>query len=117
MDTSTQHKKYAKRIGNALAAQRMARNITQRQLAAKLGVEQETISRFERGVTLPPLSRLLDLIDIFDIPLNELLCECATHPADYATRLTLRLSVLSEDDRSWVYNWVTEVCSRLAVPD
>ncbi|WP_195763506.1 helix-turn-helix domain-containing protein [Duganella guangzhouensis] len=117
MAASFRHEKYAKQIGNALTAQRMNKNLTQGQLATQLGVEQETISRFERGATLPPLSRLLDLVEIFDISMHEFICQCAVSPADHTAALALKLSALSEDDRSWVYGWVIDICARLAVPD
>jgi ribosome-binding protein aMBF1 (putative translation factor) len=51
----------ANRLGKAIASERTARELTQEQLAEMLGVEQETISRFERGTTLPPLPRLIQL--------------------------------------------------------
>jgi transcriptional regulator with XRE-family HTH domain len=117
MAASSRHEKYAKQIGNALTTQRMNKNLTQRQLATQLGVEQETISRFERGVTLPSISRLLDIVEIFDISLHEFICQCAVSPAGHTADLTLKLSALSEGDRSWVYGWVIEICEKLAVPD
>lgn len=47
-----------KLLGQQIAAHRRALNLTQLQLAELLGVEPETISRFERGTSLPSLKRL-----------------------------------------------------------
>ena len=114
MVTAHQEGKFAKRIGQALAKQRIKRKLTQEQLAEMLGVEQETISRFERGATLPPLLRLIDLAEIFDVPLDVLVRAGSSRAIDQSTDMVVALSTLSEDDRLWVCNWVDEMCAKLA---
>lgn len=114
MVTARQEGQFAKRIGKALAKQRIARNLTQEQVAAQLGVEQETISRFERGATLPPLLRLIDLAEIFDVPLDALVRAGSARAIDQAIDLAGILNTLSEEDRVWVLGWVTEMCAKLA---
>ncbi|MBP1317104.1 helix-turn-helix transcriptional regulator [Herbaspirillum sp. 1130] len=51
----------AKSLGHNIAALRKASSLTQHQLAAALGVEIETISRYENG----RLNTSLDQVDIF----------------------------------------------------
>ncbi|WP_229205608.1 MULTISPECIES: helix-turn-helix domain-containing protein [unclassified Duganella] len=114
MVTARQEGLFAKRIGKALAKQRIARNLTQEQVAAQLGVEQETISRFERGATLPPLLRLIDLAEIFDVPLDALVRAGSARSIDQAIDLAGALNTLSEEDRVWVLGWVTDMCAKLA---
>jgi transcriptional regulator with XRE-family HTH domain len=114
MVTARQEGKFAKKIGQALAKQRIARNMTQEQVAEKIGVEQETISRFERGATLPPLLRLIDLAEIFDVPLDALVRAGSTRSIDQAIDMVSSLNTLSEDDRTWVRDWVTEMCAKLS---
>ena len=46
---------------NPIAAYRAANSLTQAQLAAYLGVDPMTISRWERGVHRPPRSVMLAL--------------------------------------------------------
>jgi DNA-binding XRE family transcriptional regulator len=48
----------ARQLGENIAERRRALDWTQDQLAERLGVEAETISRFERGATLPSLPKL-----------------------------------------------------------
>jgi len=60
------------RLGKAIARERTALGLTQEELAQAIGVQQETISQFERGAVLPPLQRLIQLADVFDIPLDNL---------------------------------------------
>jgi len=114
MVTARQEGQFAKRIGKALAKHRIARNLTQEQVAAQIGVEQETISRFERGATVPPLLRLIDLAEIFDVPLDALVRAGSARSLDQAIDLAASLNALSEEDRVWVHGWVTEMCAKLA---
>ncbi|WP_454808324.1 helix-turn-helix domain-containing protein [Paraburkholderia fungorum] len=103
----------ANRIGRAIARERTARELTQEQLAEHLGVEQETISRFERGLTLPPLQRLIQLADIFDLPLEALLRGTTNRAADEAADIVQMLGRLDDDGRDFVRRWVAEMCERL----
>lgn len=61
------------RIGKAVSAARYARGLSQQAVADAIGVEQETIGRIERGATLVPLDRLLDVANYFGVPLESFL--------------------------------------------
>ena len=50
---------------------RLAKEWTQEELAERMSVSWETISNFERGVTIPGLRRLIRLADVLDIDLGE----------------------------------------------
>lgn len=111
---ATRTQTVANKLGKAIARERAARELTQEQLAELLGVEQETISRFERGSTLPPLPRLIQLADIFELPLDALLRGTTNRAADEAADITGMLSRLGDGDRDFVRRWVMEMCERLA---
>lgn len=55
-------------LGHTLVALRIARGLTQRQLAARLGVHESQVSRDERNeyhsVTIERASRILDAMDV-----------------------------------------------------
>ncbi len=55
-------------LGHALVGLRIARGMTQRELAARLGVHESQVSRDERneyhGVTVERASRILDAMDV-----------------------------------------------------
>ena len=102
------------RLGKAIARERTARGLTQEQLAEIIGVEQETVSRFERGATLPPLPRLIQLADFFGVPLDALLRANSNRIADEATDIAAMLSRLDEQNRDFVRRWVAEICEKLA---
>ena len=61
------------KIGRFVAECRRKANLTQLQLAEKLGITDKAVSKWERGVTMPDTSIMLELCDILGISVNELL--------------------------------------------
>ena len=61
------------KIGKFIAKCRKDKNLTQDQLAEKLGVSNKSISRWENGKTMPDYSILKYLCNILEIDVNELL--------------------------------------------
>ena len=62
------------KIGRFIAECRKKANLTQMQLADKLGITDKAISKWERGVSLPDTSIMLELCNMLSISVNELLC-------------------------------------------
>lgn len=60
-------------IGRFIAECRKKANLTQVQLAEKLGITDKAISKWERGVAMPDTSIMLELCDILGISVKELL--------------------------------------------
>lgn len=61
------------KIGKFIQEIRKSKNITQRELAEKLGVTDKTVSRWENGHYLPDLSLWKELCEILDISMLELM--------------------------------------------
>ena len=61
------------KIGKFIADCRKRKNLTQMQLAEKLGITDKAISKWERGIAMPDSSIMLELCDILGISVNELL--------------------------------------------
>ena len=61
------------KIGKFISACRKQVNLTQLQLADKLGITDKAISKWERGIAMPDTSIMLQLCDILGISVNELL--------------------------------------------
>ena len=61
------------KIGRFITECRKKANLTQMQLAEKLGITDKAISKWERGVAMPDTSIMLELCDILCISVNELL--------------------------------------------
>ena len=62
-----------RKIGKFIAECRKQKGLTQMLLAEKLGITDKAISKWERGITMPDSSIMLELCDILGISVNELL--------------------------------------------
>ena len=61
------------KIGKFIAERRKAANLTQMQLAEKLGITDRAISKWENGKSLPDSSVMLELCGILGITVSDLL--------------------------------------------
>lgn len=61
------------KIGQFISKCRKNKNMTQMQLAEKLGITDKAISKWERGKSMPDPSLFMPLCSLLDITLNELL--------------------------------------------
>lgn len=60
------------KIGNFITENRKKQNMTQEELAEKLNVSKNAVSKWERGLNLPDASIMQELCSILNISLNEL---------------------------------------------
>lgn len=60
-------------IGEKISQLRAAANISQEQLAEKIAVSRQSISKWEMDQALPQIDKVLQLCDLFDISTDELL--------------------------------------------
>lgn len=60
------------KIGKFISESRKDKKLTQEQLAEKMGVSKNAVSKWERGLNLPDASIMPELCKILDITLNEL---------------------------------------------
>ena len=76
--------KECKIVQNRVKELRKERNILQEELAAKLNVSQQTISRIENGTSSLPADILIDLSKFFDGSIDYILCYSdARHTLEY----------------------------------
>ena len=61
------------KIGKFIATLRKEKNLTQEQLAEKLGITKNTVSKWERGLGLIDMSLLKPLSKIFEVSIIEIL--------------------------------------------
>ena len=64
-----------KKIGRGLVSLRNEHNMTQMELADRLGISFQAISNWERGNTMPDISKLPELAEIFNVTIDEILRE------------------------------------------
>lgn len=61
-------------VGNNIASRRKRQNLTQEELANKLFVTRQLVSKWENGTGVPSIDDLLNISEIFHITIEELLC-------------------------------------------
>ena len=111
MDSKQQ--KLAREIGQTIAKYRQQAGLTQEQLAEKLGVGNETVSRIERGVILPSLVRLSDIADQLNCRTEELFADKTFAKQDRHTHLARLLDDLDHNDREWLVAMVEQMVEKL----
>jgi transcriptional regulator with XRE-family HTH domain len=79
-------------LAAALRAARRSAGLTQKQLAEALGVASITVSRWERGVASPSISRLQRISEVTSTNVTAL-----AHSADATAQLAAELAVIRED--------------------
>lgn len=80
----------------------------------EIGVDKNTVSRFEQAAVLPPMARLIQLADVFEMPLEDLIRGTSSSVADTATEIARMLAKLDDDGRQFVRHIIEELCERLA---
>jgi transcriptional regulator with XRE-family HTH domain len=103
----------AARVGTAIAEQRRARGLTQAKLAEMIDLEQEAISRWERGTRIPTLHRLQQLSDALDCSVDQLLQRGSKRPDDQIATIADALEGLDSDERLLVVNFVQQLAEML----
>ena len=64
-----------RKVGKKIAELRKAQNMTQMELADAMGVSYQAVSNWERGNSMPDISKLPELVEIFDCSIDELLSD------------------------------------------
>lgn len=111
---TSERKNIGRTLGAQIATYRRLRKLTQNELAERLNVETETISRFERGSTLPSLARLAELADTLDVGLAELVGGASPLSGDQAREVVDCLAKVNSADRALVVDIVKRLTTRLA---
>ncbi|HFT8009237.1 TPA: helix-turn-helix domain-containing protein [Burkholderia cenocepacia] len=103
----------AARVGTAIAEQRRARGLTQAKLAEMIDLEQEAISRWERGTRMPTLHRLQQLSDALECSVDQLLQRGSRRPDDQLAMIADALDGLDSNERELVVNFVRQFADML----
>ena len=62
------------KIGRRIAELRKNKNITQMELADFMGISFQAVSNWERGNSMPDISKLPELSELFGVSIDEILC-------------------------------------------
>jgi transcriptional regulator with XRE-family HTH domain len=105
--TRRKNHELAVRIGQVVRAQRKALGMTQAGLAEAIELETETISRMENGLRLPTIEKLLEMADVFQIPVAAFFqnVDAVSKQSDmalYMERFSVALEKLPESGKTFV---------------
>ena len=107
------------KIGRFIAECRKKSNLTQMQLAEKLGITDKAISKWERGIAMPDTSIMLELCDILSISVNELLSGEKISMENNQKNEQLLLDMAKEleikNKTIWTSMWAIMVVSMIAL--
>ncbi len=85
------------KIGRFIAERRKLKNLTQMQLAEKLGITDRAISKWENGKGMPDSSLMLDLCAELGISVNELLCGEVIEMTNYNEKAEQQLLQIAKE--------------------
>lgn len=89
------------KIGKFISKCRKEKNLTQMQLAEKLGITDRAISKWETGKSLPDSSIMLDLCEMLGITVNDLLSGEVVTMSNYNEKLERNLiSMIKEKEKA-----------------
>lgn len=104
----------AQRLSRNISSRRRTLGLTQAALAERLGVDTETLSRFERGKHVPSLATLEKLAGLLMTTVGELLAEDLKQADDDALVMTSWLAGLTPDDRAFARDMLKQCCDHLS---
>lgn len=107
MTVNKQH--FTKQLGKAIAQYRQKQGLTQEQIAEKLGITNEAVSKFERGVSTPSLTRLFEYSEIFNCKIVDLFSVSSDRVIDRADYLTQLLLKVNEEERALIIDMVEKM--------
>ena len=113
MDKQKESEILAKRLGKNIAERRKQLEWTQEQVAERIGVDSETISRFERGANLPSLLTLEKLSAALRLSVGDLLSTQHMEVATEAAIFDVLIAGLSPNDRAFVMAVARNCCDYL----
>lgn len=102
-------RRLAKIIGAAISKRRKLAGFTQDEVAEKLNLGKQAISRIERGTVIPTVTRLICFAEIFSCPVDALLVESSNRADDQGKLLSEMIAPLPESERLAVIEIVRQI--------
>lgn len=110
-------------LNENLKALRKSKGLSQEELAIKLHVVRQTISKWEQGLSVPDADMLVALSEAFETPVSTLLGEAVTEPeADSIKAIAEKLEVINlqlarrEALKRKMLHWLSiSLCAAIAV--
>ena len=97
-------------VGNKIAKKRKECKLSQEELADRLYITRQALSKWENGTSIPSIDSLLELCKIFSISFEEMLCLKEPEPIDPN-------NIFQGHDRSYVIEQIISKKIDVSVPD
>ena len=102
---------------------RKAKGLSQEELAVRLNVVRQTISKWEQGLSVPDADLLIALSEVFETPVSTLLGETVTEPeaedlkaiSEKLEVLNLQLAQAKESKRKKLHGFFILLCAAIIV--
>lgn len=101
----------AKKIGQAIAKNRKMAGLTQAQVAERLEISNDAVSRMERGKIMPTVARLMQMAEIFGCETTDLLTQSSVLALDQSRQIQILLMELNEQERSHLLQIIESMVS------
>lgn len=110
-------------LNENLKAIRKSRGLSQEELAVKLNVVRQTISKWERGLSVPDSDMLISISEVFETPVSTLLGERIAEPkaddlkviAEKLEVINLQLAQRKNTRRKAVHWLLISLCAVIAI--
>ena len=107
-------------LGENIKAIRKRRGFTQEELAIRLNVVRQTVSKWEKNISVPDASLLQKLAEVLDVPVTELLGEPAetgggqNEIAEQLSRVNEQLAIKNRRARR-IWTVIAVICGAIAL--
>ena len=98
------------KVGSKIALYRKDLALTQDDLANRLNVTRQALSKWETGLSLPSIEGIVSLCQLFKVPVEDLLCLNETSKID-------ELNLFLNHSRDYVVNQICKGAVELNIPD
>lgn len=94
-------------VGKNIVSLRKKLNFTQKELAEKLDITQDSMMRIEKGMIAPKMARLQDIADILKCPVPYLfMSEENKSIEEYALYIAENIKELKEEDKKYLIDLI-----------
>jgi len=111
--TKTNEELVNERLGKTIARRRKAAGFTQDEVAERLDIGKESLSRLERGIAGASVYRLFELADLFECGVDAFLIEGSRRVTEQVDLIDRFIKGLSTADRQLIVQIVERLARRL----
>ncbi len=103
----------AQAVGKNISKKRVACGLTQENVAERLEIGLEAVSRIERGTVTPNIVRLCEFADIFECKVEDLITGASSRKLDQANYIVDLIGKLSDSNRKMIVEVVEKIASQM----